>query len=317
MNISLKAGLTAFTMAVTLATGAVAADWTPPGPITMKISFAAGGGADTQGRLIAAELEDRLGWSIIPENLPGRGGLTAAADLIDDPADGTVIMMGATETFGYGMLTAKTGWKPASFTPIVTTAGFQMGLVAASSKGWKTVDDMFAAAKSGETIRFGSLSARLADLATLLGEANGVDFNIVDIKGGGPLMNAMMAGDVDVGFVAGAQTKRVLAGELVNLASALSTPLVATPDAPLLLDRGLEFNSDGYFYIAGPAGLPDEARDAIANAVADIVSDPANPAGAMIKKAFGGPGVLKGAELDNFMQAVYDDAGKLIAVMNQ
>jgi len=220
-----------------------------------------------------------------------------------------VFMMGATDTFGYGMLTADTGWKPGDFTPIVTTAGFQMALVAASSKGWKTVDDMLASAKAGETIRFGSLSSRLADMAILLGEANGVEFNIVDIKGGGPLMNA--------GFVAGAQTKRVLAGELVNLASALSKPLSATPDAPLLKDRGLEFNADGYFYIVGPAGMPDAARDAIADAVADIVSDPANPAGAMIKKAFGGAGVLKGAELDSFMQSLYDDAGKLVAVMNQ
>ncbi len=45
----------------------------------------------------------------MPQNLPGRGGLSAAADLKDDPSDGTVIMMGATETFGYGMRSAGTG----------------------------------------------------------------------------------------------------------------------------------------------------------------------------------------------------------------
>lgn len=311
MSFSIKAGLAALSIAMG-ATGAAAAEWTPPGPITMKISFSAGGGADTQGRLIAAELEDRTGWTIIPENVAGRGGLTAAADLIDDPADGTMIVMGSTDTFGYSMRAANTGWTPEDFTPIVTTASFQMALVAAASKGWKTVDDMFAAAKGGEMIRFGALTPRLADLGFLLGEANEIDFNIVDIKGGGPLMNAMMAGDIDAGFIAGAQTKRVLAGELVNLASALSQPLDATPDAPLLKDRGLKFTSDGYFFIIGPAGMPDDARDTLAKAIADIVNDPSNPAGAMIEKAFGKASAVMGDELDAFMQATYDEAGELL-----
>ena len=135
MTFSLRTGLAALVAAATFATGAAAQGWTPPGPITLKISFAPGGGTDTQGRLIAAALEDRLGWTIIPENVPGRGGLTLADDLRDDPNDGTVIAMAATETFGYSMLAAQTGWPLSDFTPIVTTASFQMGLVAASSSG--------------------------------------------------------------------------------------------------------------------------------------------------------------------------------------
>ncbi len=49
-------GLTALT------TGAQADDWTPPGPIKLMIAFAAGGGADTQARMIAEELEAAKGW---------------------------------------------------------------------------------------------------------------------------------------------------------------------------------------------------------------------------------------------------------------
>ncbi len=41
---------------------AFAAGWTPPGPIKLLIAFRAGGGADTQARLIAEELEAKLGW---------------------------------------------------------------------------------------------------------------------------------------------------------------------------------------------------------------------------------------------------------------
>ena len=49
-----------------------AAEWKPSGPITVLIGFAAGGGTETQARLIAAELEKRKGWKIIPQNMPAR-----------------------------------------------------------------------------------------------------------------------------------------------------------------------------------------------------------------------------------------------------
>ncbi|MEC8204989.1 MAG: sulfatase-like hydrolase/transferase, partial [Pseudomonadota bacterium] len=48
-------------------TSGALAEWKPSGPITMMIAFAAGGGADTQARMIAEELEKRHGWKIIPE----------------------------------------------------------------------------------------------------------------------------------------------------------------------------------------------------------------------------------------------------------
>ena len=64
MTTKILAAAAAFS--VTLA-GPVRADWAPEGPITLLIGLAAGGGADTQARLIAEEIEARTGWRIIPE----------------------------------------------------------------------------------------------------------------------------------------------------------------------------------------------------------------------------------------------------------
>ena len=224
-----------------LATGAMAADWTPPGPIKLMIAFAAGGGADTQARLIAEELEARMGWSFVPEQVTGKGGMNLAVAIKDQPNDGSVIGMVVTETLGYNMRAADAGVTPADFTPIVTTAGFQMGVVAKSSMGWSSFDDMIAAAKGGQEIRFGTMSPKLSDLAFLLGEAQGVEFNIVQVRGGRAVMDGVNAGDMDVGFMAGIQAKGVASGDLVNLASALSTPLQQTPDAPTIGDLGVPF----------------------------------------------------------------------------
>ena len=248
----LKAAVAAVGFA-SLATSALA-EWSPPGPIKLMIAFAAGGGADTQARLIAEELEAKMGWQFIPEQVTGKGGLNLAMAIKDQPADGSVIGMVVTETLGYNMRAANAGVSPSDFTAITTTAGFQMGIVSQSSKGWKSMADVIEAAKGGQDIRFGVMSPKLADLAYLLGKAQGVEFNIVSVKGGKAVMNGVMAGDMDLGFMAGIQAKGVASGDLVNLASALSVPLVQTPDAPTLADLGVAYNADGYFAFIGPAG---------------------------------------------------------------
>ena len=312
MNRIIKAGITTLVAAV-MSTGAMAADWMPPGPIKLIIAFRAGGGADTQARLIAEELENKLGWKFIPEQVTGKGGMNMAAALKDLPNDGTAIGMAVTETFGYNMAAApKSGMTPADFTGLTTTAGFQMGVVSPASKGWKSFDDLLTAAKGGEEIRFGVMSPRLADLAYLLGKAQGVEFNIVSVKGGKAVLDGVNAGDLDVGFMAGIQAKGVDAGDLVNLASALSAPLVQTPDAPTFADLGVDFNSDGHFVFVAPAGMPAEARDALATAIAEVVSDENSKAGGLIKKAFGGSSVVTGDDLTVLLDQSYKDAGKLL-----
>lgn len=305
-----------FILAVTMslaASAAAAADWTPPGPIKLMIAFAAGGGADTQARLIAEELESSMGWEFIPEQITGKGGLNLAAAIKDMPADGSVIGMVVTESLGYNMRAADAGLTPDMFTPIATTAGFQMGIVAPSSKGWTTFADVVEAAKTGDDIRFGTMSPKLSDLAFLLGEAQGVEFNIVQVRGGRAVMDGVTAGDMDLGFMAGIQRKGVASGDLVNLASALSSPLVQTPDAPTMADLGVEFVADGYFLFIGPSGMPDEARAALASAIDGVVSDSGTKAGELIQNAFGGPSVITGADLDALIASDFSAAGELLA----
>lgn len=296
--------------------GSHAADWQPPGPIKLMVAFAAGGGADTQARLIAESLEQSLGWKFIPENVTGKGGINALTALKSQPADGTAIAIVVTESMAYNMLAAEgSGLQQSDFTPITTTAGFQMGIVAKTDSGFKTIKDAIDAAanaKDGKGIRFGSMSPRLADLAYLLGKANGVEFNTVMLKGGKAVMNAVNAGDVDIGWAAGIQAKAVIAGEIVNLASGLAVPLDVSPDAPLISEFGVPYDAGGYFLFAAPAGLPADARSALADAIASVVTDESSKAGGMIKKAFGGAQVINGEELDNILAKDYADAGELL-----
>ena len=304
--------------ALAAATAPVQADWTPPGPIKMLIAFKAGGGTDTQARLIAEELEKRHGWKVIPEQLTGKGGAVLAAAMKDMPNDGSVIGIFVTETLGYNMIAGKNqAFEQSDFTPITTTASFQMGLVSLTSKGWKTVDDMVAAAKGGEELRFGAMSPKLADMAYLIGKHYGIDWNIVSVKGGKGVMNGLNAGDLDIGFGAGVQTKAVLAGDMVNLASAMTKRLNISPDAPTLAELGIDLNADGYFMFAAPAGLPAEARTAMANAIGEIVQDPTTQAHEILTKGFGGVTVIQGAELEAVLAKDLEASRALLEAASQ
>lgn len=311
----MKMLLTAAVAAMLMASPALA-NWTPPGPIKMLIAFRAGGGADTQARLIAEELEKRHGWKIIPEQVTGKGGLNAVKAIKGQAKDGTAIAMIVTGSLGYNMASAKAG-KPTDVTPILTTAGTQMAIVALTSKGYKNLGDVIKSAKSGKKIRFGAMTQRLADIAYLVEKANNVDFKIVMVKGGKAVMNGLNAGDLDVGFGAGIQAKAVAAGDMVELASVLSGPLSMTPDAPLLSKYGVKFTSDTAFMFAGPKGMDEKARAAISAAIAEIVQDPSTKAHKFIKKGFGGTKVIRGKDLEVLVQKGFDDAGALMkAVKN-
>jgi len=239
------------------------------GPITMLIGFRAGGVADTQARLIAEEIEERHGWKIIPDQKTGRGGSVLAAALKNEPADGTAIGIVVTESLGYNMVaTTSAGYEQSDFTPLTATAGFQMGIVALASRGWSTFDDMAESARAGEQIRFGAMSPKLADLAYKLGKASGIEFNIVMKQGGKGVMDGLYAGDLDIGLAPASKTGAVLAADMVNLASGLSEKLIVSPNAPTMSELGVHFTADGYFPFLAPAGIPEEAREALSGAIA-------------------------------------------------
>lgn len=307
----LAVGLTAASL------GAAQAQWQPSGPIKLIIAFAAGGGADTIARATAEEIEKRKGWSILPEQVTGKGGLNAAVALTKEPADGTAIAMLVTESLGYNRVAAGSPVALEEFTPLTTVAGFQMGIVAKAEKGWTSFADVIEAAKGGQAIRFGTMSPKLSDLAYLLGEANGVEFNTVQVRGGKAVMNGVQAGDMDLGFMAGIQAKGVASGDLVNLASALSVPLVQTPEVSTMSAYGVDFDADGYFVFVAPGGLSEEARMALSEAIIEVVSDPSTKAGGIIAKAFGGAITISGTDLTDRMASDSEGAKSLLSAVSE
>ena len=310
------AGLKTLVIGTAIALSTVVAhaqDWQPNGPIKMMIAFRAGGGADTLGRLLAEELGTRYGWEIIPENVVGKGGVTMASALKDEPADGHSIGVTVTEATTYAPQTMRSPpYALDDFTYLSTLSGTQMGIIAKTSRGWDTLADVIEAAKAGERITVGAMSQRLADATYVLGKNNGVDFTIVMTGGGKGSLNAVIADDVDMAWSAGAQTASVLAGDVTNLASAEVEPLLMQPDAPQIQDFNLPFDFGVKFIVAAPAGIPQEARETWQHNIAAILNDPNSKLAQFADRSFSGVVVIQGEELEDLMQASYDGAAGLL-----
>ena len=315
-----RSALVAAAVGVLFATAPVnlvnAVEWKPSGPITVLIGFSAGGGTDTQARLIAAELEKRKGWKIIPQNMPGKAGGIMARKLKNMPADGLSIGMAVTESFGYAMLASKkAGYTAKDMTYIATTTGSQMGIVAKTGKGWKTLKDVISEAKKGKVFKFAGMSPKHADINYLIEQKYGVKFNTVILRGGKKVMNAITAGDVDLGYGAGIQAKAVKAGQMVNLASGLGKRLKISPDAPTLMEMGIPYDLGAKFIFVGPAGMPANVRKTLADAIGGVINDPSTKASKFVSARYGGPDVITGEKLDKFIQANIEDSIKLMKVM--
>ena len=311
-------GALAALAATAFAATAAHAEWAPSGPIKVMIGFKAGGGTDTQGRLIFEEVSKRKGWKFIITNVAGKGGANMLTKLKDEPADGLTIGMAVDATVTYLPLTSKKiTYGVEDFDYILTTAPSQMGIVARTDKGWKTLQDVIDYAKAGNKVSVASMSARLDDALYVINKKYGVKMNKVSVKGGRGSMNAIIAGDVDIGFGAGIQGKMVRAGTVVNLVSAESTRLELSPDIPTMKELGMPFSFGVQFLTMAPKGFPPEAREAIAAAMHEVVSDQNTKAFEFIRNGFGVPPLLMGDKLDAHMQASLDESKALLKAVSE
>jgi len=282
--------------ALAMIAGPAHAEWAPKGPIKFWIGFGAGGGTDTQARALAEELEALKGWRIIPENKAGGGGRVMAAQLKDAPADGQTWGLAINTTFDFP--SAK-NINIDDFTQITMTAGSQMAILARADSGWKTLEDMVAAAKSGTNIVWANWGNQVQAGAEVVARHYGITVNHLRGKGGKSAVNALVAKDANVGWGGGVQRPLVAAGELVILASAEPTRLVQAPDTPTLIEKGVLTTGLGFqFLLAGPKGMDPAAVKAITDAVHTVLKNPESKTAKFVTKQYPpGPLFTSGDEL--------------------
>jgi tripartite-type tricarboxylate transporter receptor subunit TctC len=249
-------------------------------PITLVVSYAAGGGADLMARMLAPRMAEALGQSVVVDNKPGASGQIAAAQVARAVPDGTQLLLDASSFAVNPALFPKLPYdSDKAFTPLAVLAVFANVLVCTPGFEAKNVKDLIRMAKArpGQISYASSGNGSAQHLAGALFEDRaGVSLVHVPYRGGGPAMNDVMAGQVPLFFANVASSLgQIQSGRLRPLAVTSRRRTRALSAIPTMEEAGipayevLEWNP-----VLGPAGMDAAVRTALVAAIRKSMADP-------------------------------------------
>jgi len=242
--------------------GAAYAQNFPVRPIRVVVPFPAGGNVDTYIRQLARQMESTIGQPLVIDNRGGANGIVGCDIVAKAAPDGYTILATSIAFAVNPSLYKKLPYdSERDFTPITNYAnGLGYVMAAHPSVPASNVKDLIALAKK-QPLRYGS--AGIGNGQHLAGELfnqmAGVNMQHVPYKGGGPVLTALLAGEVHINFPgASVAVPHVKSGRLKGIAFTGNKRISSLPDLPTVAESGLPgFVFDtGWHAMFGPAKLP-------------------------------------------------------------
>ncbi|QEK94652.1 tripartite tricarboxylate transporter substrate binding protein [Achromobacter insolitus] len=265
--------------ALCAAAGAAWGQGYPDRPVRLIVPFPPGGSVDYVARNIAPVLSQKLGQTVVVDNKGGASGTIGTAELARAPADGYTLMLAfdshAVNSSLYKNLSYDT---IKSFDYISLIGTMPAVLLTAKKTGITTLQQFldYAHAHPGQ-LNYGSSGVGGSNHLNLAALAARTDIKLTHVpyRGGGPMFNAVLGGEVDVviaslptivGFVQG--------GRLNALAIGTAQPAPALPDVPPIATLVPGFEAYSWVGMLAPAGLPAEVRKRVQQALSDTLATP-------------------------------------------
>jgi tripartite-type tricarboxylate transporter receptor subunit TctC len=252
----------------------------PSKPLRLVVSFAPGGPADIVGRLIAQQLQERLGQPVTVENRAGAGGNIAAKWLAGQPADGYTLLVTTSSMAVNQTLYKDPGYDALrDFTPVANLAAGPNIIVAHPSEPAADLRQ-FIAQNKGKPVSYGSAGVGSTPHLTadhvlrVLGKLDAVH---VPFQGAGPALNATLANQVPLASVAlPPAVPLVKAGKVKALAVTSLKRVAQLPDVPTVAESGYpDFEDYTWVGVFGPAKLPAEVVTRLNGAINEALREPA------------------------------------------
>ena len=250
--------------AVTAATAPVhAQSWPTKQPIKLVAVFPPGGSVDQVARILAQPLQAQLGQTVIVENKGGASGSIGAAFVAQAPADGytfaVVFDSHAVNPALIPSLPFDTKKDLAAVSLIGTAA---MTIATPATSEYKSFADVATALKAGKPVSYGTIgNGSLGHLAmTLLGKQNGLNWQHVPYKGGGPMMQDAVGGHVPLVIGSVFVVKpHIDSGRVRALAVTTAKRSPELPNVPALAEVGYgQFEAPAWWAVLAPAKTPPE-----------------------------------------------------------
>jgi len=261
-----------------LAAGEAAAQY-PSRPVRLVVPASPGGASDLVARILAPSLSTEFGQPFVVENRVTSGGIIATQQVADAPADGHTLLV-TFDTFAVNpFLYPQLKWDPLrDFSPVMQVCRYPQVLVVHPSLGVKTVDEFVALAKErGASLNYGSAgpasSSRLA--YELFRQMAGIETMPIHYRGGGPAMQDLVAGQVQVMLIqgGGAIAQHVKAGKLTALAVSTAERSKFYPDLPTIAETLPGFESQSWAAMFAPAQMPKAVLERLHAVLVKLLAD--------------------------------------------
>jgi len=249
-------------LAIVLASFAVpaaAAEKYPSRPIRLIAPFPPGGGTDIMSRILAVPVGQALRQTIVVDNRAGAGGAVGAELAAQAEADGYTLIM-VSSSYAASAAYRKTSYDPVNgIQPIILIGTTGLVMAVHPAVPVKSVGELISHARANPgklnyaSVGTGSVTHLMHELFKLETRINLVH---VPYKGGGPALNALVAGEVQVTAISLVPTlPHSRAGRLRPLG--ITTPKRASllPDVPTISETVPGFEVTHWYGIWGPRGL--------------------------------------------------------------
>jgi tripartite-type tricarboxylate transporter receptor subunit TctC len=263
--------------AAILARPSFAQAW-PVRPIKLVVPFPAGSSPDIIARLVAEPLAHSLGQPVVVDNRPGAGGNVGTGAVAKAEPDGYTFLFTIQGPLVTAPLLSKTlGYDPVKeLAPVSLVATSPNVLVVDPKLGADTLADFVRVArqKKGE-LNYGSVgNGSAAHLAMELFKSRaGIDLVHVPYQGFPQVVNAMIAGQVQAGFmVPGIAMGQVRAGKLRALGVTTLGRAASLPELPTFVELGYPgFEAISWQAVLAPAHTPTAVVERVSRELVRII----------------------------------------------
>ena len=258
---------------------ALAQDY-PTRPITMIVGFPPGGSTDAAARIVQDPMQRALGQTIIIDNRGGAGGTTAAAAVANANPDGYTLLLSVNASLTMNMYMQKNFPfnSKTAFAPISLTSDVVLVLAVNSSLPVNTVPELIEyARKNPGKLSYGSSGVGSGHhiCGELLKQKTGIDMVHVPYRGGGPAIQDLVAGNIQVSFgTLPAILPHAASGKIRIIAAAEKKRLPDYPDLPTIDETVPGVINIGWNGILAPAGTPQPIVDKLNAATVAAVKMP-------------------------------------------
>jgi tripartite-type tricarboxylate transporter receptor subunit TctC len=252
----------------------------PSRPITIVIAYPPGGSTDVVARVLSEGLRASLGQPVIIENVGGANGSIGAGRVARAAPDGYTLIIGSWNNFvANGALYAlqydlQGDFKPVgllSETPILIAARKTM-----PASDLKQLVDWLKANPGKATDGHSGIGSIGHVVGVLLQKETGTRFELIPYRGGGPAVQDLVAGHIDIVMNAAADAlSQVRAGTVKAYAVMGKRGLSALPEIPTVDEAGLPgFYFSQWFGLWAPKGTPDSVIGKLNSAVVTALAEP-------------------------------------------